>query len=197
MAWEQDTDARDYNRSIFENDRDYNRSVLENDRNYNRSVYEDDRDYYRSVLENDRNYAYGIVEQTLANGQMPSAELLAAAGLTPEEAALLIAQQATNGSGPSSSKVPTYYELNGKLYEDKNGRYDLVNENNIKGSFDVDSTTLQNTKPKVNKSMTTKVKPTMTMDEANNMAIDEAKNGQTSLFSNMIQIDTKKKKKNP
>ena len=55
----------------------------------------------------------------LQNGQMPSDEILAAAGLSAEDAEKLRAQMATVGGGGGSGKQPVYYvDIAGNYYQD-------------------------------------------------------------------------------
>jgi hypothetical protein len=149
-------DARDYDRAVRENERDfaeaqrindrnYYRDVLENDRNFaenqrqydtdNRYRYDtfnwqqatDQRDFEESVRQNEQNYAYKYVTAILANGQMPSRDLLAAAGLSEADARLLMAQmQASGGVGGAAAlaaEEPKSYVKNEGTYYDVSNKY--------------------------------------------------------------------------
>ena len=99
----------------YERERDYltNRYDVESERDYGR--YADMRNYWTDLAQRenadwwnrlqmdyeqaseDRKYAYQTALSILANGQMPSEELLAMAGLSPEDAQKLMAEIATGG----------------------------------------------------------------------------------------------------
>jgi hypothetical protein len=65
-------------------------------------------------------YAQDNVTAILANGQIPSTELLVAAGLSLEDAKKMIAQEQGTGGGPA----PKPKEGNSKVvYTDGNGKY--------------------------------------------------------------------------
>lgn len=72
FAWQQETDARDF---------DYNSGL-------------DERNYNWNVSQADREYAYKYAMSILQNGQMPSSELLATAGLSYADAQAMLAQAA-------------------------------------------------------------------------------------------------------
>ena len=82
------------------------------------------------IRQNNQNYALKYVQAILANGQMPSADLLMAAGLSAEDAAKMIAlAQATGGgSGGKKSNYDTIADvMNAKGNTFANGN--LTNEN--------------------------------------------------------------------
>lgn len=124
---------RAFNRGVLESDRAYDRGVLESDRAYDRGVYESDRDYNLNQQElqerirqfdeslnwdkmsADQKYAAEWVMQTLAMGKMPSDELLAAAGLSAEDAQQLIAKVSSGGSG--GGKNVYYLDSKGNPYK--------------------------------------------------------------------------------
>ena len=130
LQWNMDTDARDYARATMENDRDYDRAVLESDRDndYRNRTLEfnmdtDARDYARAVLESDRNHYENYVAQMLANGQMPSAEMLAAVGLSADDAQKLMAQIVQYYPYPMEpEKETTYTSLGDMPFDEANRR---------------------------------------------------------------------------
>ena len=84
--------------SLAENQRQYDTSMAYDYDKLNWQMTTDERDYNRDVLESDRELAYNYVTSILANGQTPSAELLAQAGLSESDAALMLVK-ASSGSG--------------------------------------------------------------------------------------------------
>ena len=93
-------DDRDYGRNMD----DYNK-WLQGEQNAQQAYLDYlDRDYRqfegdRAQGNTDREFAYNTAMQILQTGQMPSAELLRAAGLSPEDAALLMEYYKPKGSG--------------------------------------------------------------------------------------------------
>lgn len=92
LDWSISKDQRDYDRGVFERDRDYERGILEADRDYNRGVFESDRAFNETKRLNDQKVAANYAMAILENGQMPSLEMLMAAGLSEEDARKLMAQ---------------------------------------------------------------------------------------------------------
>ena len=157
---------RDYNRGVLESDRNYDRSVLESDRDYNRGVLESDRDYDRNVLESDRNYklsqeelqekirqfdeslnwdrmsdqqqrAMQLVLQILASGKMPTDDMLTDAGLSTEDAGLLMAKP--TGTGNTGGQKIYYTDASGNYYTLNNGKYTQVDASKVPNSAKVDT----------------------------------------------------------
>ena len=131
FKWQQNVDQRNYDRDVLESDRAYElnkQQIDESIRQFNESL---NWDKMNSAQKYAAQYALAILE----NGQMPSAELLASAGLSSADAEKLIAQIATGGgSGSGGSKKTTYYpDITGENYyvKDANGNYQLVNKNDI------------------------------------------------------------------
>ena len=76
-------------------------------RNYDEGVRQYDLSLAEQQRQNDMQYAYNYVTAILANGQMPSEELLALAGLSKSDAKKLKAQiEAAGGGGKGSTKQP-------------------------------------------------------------------------------------------
>lgn len=107
-----DTEAgRDYDRYL--GDRDYWTGMAraenadyraDQDRQEAIRQFNESMDWDR--MSSDQKYAYQYAMGILENGQMPSAELLAAAGLSPEDAAKLMAIIQPAGGGPGPKKDP-------------------------------------------------------------------------------------------
>lgn len=152
IKWQKDVDQRNFDRNVLESDRSYDRGVFESDRNYDRSVLESDRAYElnKAQLEEsirqfneslnwdkmtaEQKYNAELAMAILQNGQMPSDEILAAAGLSAEDAQKLMAQvTTTGGGGTGSGKKPTYYvDIAGNYYTtDKNGNYIPVSAGDV------------------------------------------------------------------
>ena len=161
---------RNYDRSVMESDRNYNRSVLESDRNYNRSVLESDRAFAEQQyqfdaqmkenirqfneslnwdkMSSDQKYAAQYALAILQNGQMPSAELLQAAGLSAADAKKLMAQiqpvssgsGSGNGGKKGSGEGNTYYsDTYGNYWTfDKSGNPVQVDKSTIKKTDQID-----------------------------------------------------------
>ena len=166
---------RNYDRDVLESDRDFAENQRLNDRNYNEDVrryntdnqyrYDtlnwqketDARDYNESVRQNEQNYAYKYVTAILANGQMPSRDLLAAAGLSEADARLLMAQMQASGGAvqqPTTVEDPQkYVQLDGKYYNvaGDNGQITTKNvqstvpKNSIVTNLGTDNRTTANT----------------------------------------------------
>ena len=112
--------------------------MLESDRNYalnQQQMQEQIRQFNESLdwdkMSAQQKYAAEWVMQTLANGQMPSEELLEAAGLSAADAQKLMAQ-ATGGSGGTGKPKEYFYDDNGNFFTFENGAYKSVNRNQIK-----------------------------------------------------------------
>ena len=86
----------------------------------------------------DQSYAWQLCQAILANGQMPSAELLAAAGISAADAQAMMAQMepasgGTGGPGPGGGGGNQYIDLgNGYVgYQDQYGNWTTQNANNV------------------------------------------------------------------
>ena len=114
LNWQKDTDQRDYDRNVLESDRNY----TENVRQYDTSL-----DWDKKSAE--QKYNMQLALAILENGQMPSADMLAAAGISEEDAQKLMAQLAPTGGGGGGKKAPTYYvDIAGNYYTtDSKGNY--------------------------------------------------------------------------
>ena len=123
LGWQQDVDARDYaesvrqyNANLAENQRQYDTSMAQNAQQFAESnkldwanLEEKQRQYDASLTEEQRqynqDYAMKLCSAILANGQIPSNELLVMAGLSYEDAQKLIAQETGSGGGPGKQKT--------------------------------------------------------------------------------------------
>jgi len=89
---------RQYDTSMAENQRQFDASMAENVRQFNANL-----DFEK--MTNDQKYAAQYAMAILENGQMPSLELLKAAGLSEEDAQKLMAQLVPAGSGGTPKKT--------------------------------------------------------------------------------------------
>jgi hypothetical protein len=103
----------DYNRWLQDLDYYTNMYNTESDRDYTR--YADQRDYDENVrqfnesmdwekMSSDQKYAAEYCMSIVANGQMPSEDLLRAAGLSADDAQKMMAQLTTGGGGGGGRK---------------------------------------------------------------------------------------------
>ena len=110
-------EQRQYDTSMAENMRQFDATMAQSKDEFDRTdklnwakLEEDQRQYDSSLTEEQRQYdtnlAVDYVTSILANGQIPSNELLVAAGLSYEDAQKLIAQ-VTGGGGGSGNKPNT------------------------------------------------------------------------------------------
>jgi len=108
-----DEQARQYNESMAENQRQFNASMEQNAQQFEATnkldwanLEEKQRQFDANLTEEQRqynqDYAMQLCSAILANGQIPSNELLVAAGLSYEDAQKLIAQE--SGGGPGGTK---------------------------------------------------------------------------------------------
>lgn len=134
----QNADQQDYGRYRDEvGDWQTDRAFEENVRQFNESLDWD-------KMSTQQKYAAEWAMQILANGQMPSEEMLKAAGLSAADAQKMMAQiVAGGGTGGRSGALVTkgafnnYYETNpdGSLKTDKNGK--LIPYDTSKGNYQV------------------------------------------------------------
>ena len=129
-----DTEAdRDYNR--YNNELNYwtqqaqaenadywtGQNFTEQQRQYNESLAEQkrqwDQEFNYNKMSEEKKYAYNYATAILANGQMPSAELLKAAGLSEADARKMMAQAAAKGSRGSSTPKKTTNDNTGMTYQ--------------------------------------------------------------------------------
>ena len=145
---------RNYNRGVLENDRDFAEKVRQADLDeaYRQSTLAeqirqanldeayrqaqfgwqqstDARDFNESVRQSDQKLAYNYAMAIMANGQMPSAEMLAAAGLSDADARAMMPQvvPATGGTGGNNRNGG-----NMTVYESVNGKYYTINDDKVK-----------------------------------------------------------------
>ena len=103
FAWQQGVDQRDYDRGVLESDRNYEMQqaqMNENIRQFNESL---DWDKMSSQQKYAAQYALAILEK----GQMPSEELLAAAGLSAQDAQALMTKISSGGPGKPKTTTET------------------------------------------------------------------------------------------
>lgn len=123
--WQKETDQRDYDRGVLESDRNYamnQQQMQEQIRQFNESLDWD-------KMSAQQKYAADYALMMLQNGQMPTEEMLEAAGLSAEDAKKLLAQPASGGSGGG-----TLYYIDGKgnPYKEVNGKYQYVDPSTLK-----------------------------------------------------------------
>ena len=106
-----------------------------------------DREFEYTKMSEDRKYAYETAMSMLQAGQMPSEEMLMAAGLSAEDAQkILAAFQPAGGGGGPRKKDNDFYKLGDKFYYvDEYGRYQEVDPKNIPKDTIVDETTMPST----------------------------------------------------
>ena len=109
--WQKETDTRDFEESQRLNDRSFDEQVREFDSTSElnwKKLEQDQAQYDANLTEEQRQYnsnmAKSYVTSILANGQVPSNELLVAAGLSLEDAKALMKQVAPVVSGNSNTK---------------------------------------------------------------------------------------------
>lgn len=106
--WQKAVDQRDYDRNVLESDRAYNENVRQFEESLNWDKMSAEQKYNMQL-------ALAILEQ----GKMPSEEMLAAAGISAEDAQLLMAQIAQGGGGGTKQNQPVYYvDIAGNYYQD-------------------------------------------------------------------------------
>ncbi len=127
-----------FNRGVFESDRAFEeqRRQADLDEAFRRDQLQENMRQFQESMEWDRlsseqKYNFQTAMQILANGQMPSAELLEAAGLSAEDAQKLMAQPATGGS--SGGRNTYYLDDNGNPYrQNKDGSFEAVDPSELK-----------------------------------------------------------------
>ena len=123
---------------MFESDRAFEeqRRQADLDEAFRRDQLQENMRQFQESMEWDRlsseqKYNFQTAMQILANGQMPSAELLEAAGLSAEDAQKLMAQPATGGS--SGGRNTYYLDDNGNPYrQNKDGSFEAVDPSELK-----------------------------------------------------------------
>lgn len=119
---------RQYEQDFAERQRQYNLSMEENKRQFDESLSWD-------KMSADQKYAAQYCMSILQNGQMPSDALLAAAGLSREDAQKMMAQLTTGGGGSGGRKKSgeTYYtDPYGNAYEQTENKNGTVNYTAVK-----------------------------------------------------------------
>ena len=131
---------RQYEQDFAERQRQYNLSMEENRRQFDESLSWD-------KMSADQKYAAQYVMSILQNGQMPSDALLAAAGLSREDAQKMMAQLTTGGGGSGGKKSGgTYYtDPYGNVYEQTENKNGTVNYTAVKWEDVPDNATIDDT----------------------------------------------------
>ena len=93
----QDAQSFDYN--MYQNDLNYWTGLAQ----VENQAYQTQQQYEQAVAQYKQQYAWDQCQAILANGQMPSAALLQAAGLSAADAAAMMAQMEPAGSGGGGS----------------------------------------------------------------------------------------------
>jgi len=170
FAEQQRLNDRNYNEQVRQYNQDFSEQQRLNDRNYaeqvrqfNENLALNNREYDERVRQFNENlalnrerfnydqktdaqkYAYNICEQILANGKMPSAEQLAAAGISEADARSMMAQMepvatGTGGGSGGSGGRPKSKD------SDKDGD-DTGNKNWVQRAFDYAKKKASNTSP--------------------------------------------------
>ena len=155
--------ARQYDTSMSENIRQYDTSLAENARQADAKLAEDARQADQTLAEkyaelnekirqfdaeldfdkmtNEQKYAAQWVSSILANGQMPSLELLKAAGLSEEDARKLMAQLTSGGGGGGGTKntKTVYYDgANYYTISESGKRTNIKEEEVAKNNYYID-----------------------------------------------------------
>lgn len=126
----QDEQANLYNQynTLYQTDQgEYTRWA--DQRDYNERVREFNENLDWQKMNAQQQYAAQYAMQVLANGQMPSAQLLGEAGLNPSDAQKMMAQLAAigGGGGGGGGGSQTYYiDDYGVIFTNKNGKINLV-----------------------------------------------------------------------
>ena len=131
---------RQYEQDFAERQRQYNLSMEENKRQFDESLSWD-------KMSADQKYAAQYCMSILQNGQMPSDALLAAAGLSREDAQKMMAQLTTGGGGtPKKGKGDTYYtDPYGNAYEQTENKNGTVNYTAVKWEDVPENATIDDT----------------------------------------------------
>lgn len=138
-------DARDLAEKQYQYDAGLAQDMLqfnENVRQFNASLDWD-------KMSSEQKYAAEYAMQILANGQMPSADMLQAAGLSEEDAQKMLAVLTAGGSGTGGGKKQTYImgtdgkyyksDEKGNLITDKDGKAKGVTEDQLPSNVVLDS----------------------------------------------------------
>lgn len=139
-----------FNRGVFESDRAFEeqRRQADLDEAFRRDQLQENMRQFQESMEWDRlsseqKYNFQTAMKILANGQMPSDDLLEAAGLSAEDAKKMMAQKATGGSG-SGGKKTYYVDSYGNLYSEQNGLYTPADTSKIKNTDLIDTRKAKN-----------------------------------------------------
>ena len=140
-----------FNRGVFESDRAFEeqRRQADLDEAFRRDqLAENMRQFQESMewdkLSSEQKYNFQMAMQILANGQMPSEDMLEAAGLSAEDAKKMMAQVSTGGSGGSGGPQAYYLDSAGNIYKNVNGKYQYVDPTQIKKGDTFDQSQAKN-----------------------------------------------------
>ena len=89
----------------YRSDQDRQEAIRQYEKNFAEQQRQYDQNFSYQKMSDEQKYAYNYVTAILANGQMPSEELLAAAGLTMEDAQKMMAQATGGGAGGGGGKT--------------------------------------------------------------------------------------------
>ena len=131
FQWQKDTDQRDYDRNVLESDRNYalnQQQLAEQIRQFEASL-----DWDKMSTQQKQAAQYAL--QILASGKMPTEEMLENAGLSAEDAQLMMAK--ASGSGGAAKMY--YVDASGNYYTMQNGKYTQVDPSKVPSNAKVDT----------------------------------------------------------
>lgn len=145
-------------RNFDENQRQFNEQMQENARQFDEQMQENVRQFNESLdwdkMDSNQKQAASWVAEILANGQMPSAELLMAAGLSEEDAQKMMAQIQAGGSGGNGNRKTYVVDEHGNYFTmDEKGNYTYVDPKKVEKTAYVDDSKMFD--PKSNAGMFT------------------------------------------
>lgn len=101
--WQKETDQRDYDRAVLESDRKFEEEKRQFDAQLQENVRQFDASLDWDKMSTQQKYAAEYAMSILANGQIPSEELLKQAGLSAADAQKMMAKIAAGGGGTRST----------------------------------------------------------------------------------------------
>ena len=131
--WQKDVDQRDYDRNVLESDRNYalnQQQLQEQIRQFEASL-----DWEKMSAQ--QKQAAQLALQILASGKMPTEDMLEAAGVSAEDANLLMARPTGSGSGNGGNIY--YVDASGNYYTLSNGKYSQVDADKVPRNAKVDT----------------------------------------------------------
>jgi hypothetical protein len=131
----------------YRSEQERQEAIRQYEQNYARSVYENDRDFNANQAAREMSNARDIAIAILQNGNMPTAELLKAAGISEPDARAMMAQMMAGagtgsggsggggGRGGSGGQTEYFPTFDGKIYKmNKDGTYTEVSWDDVKES---------------------------------------------------------------